>query len=142
MGRLENWIKLSFRSNQKFCELSVLVLNTIKSLLCIDDDEFFKIEISLREALTNAIVHGNRGDLNKLVTIEFHWERDWLRIHVRDQHMQKTDFREIEKRFHNAEVLRVSGRGIMIMKNYMDSVVFQSVSDGNEVIMEKRLRSQ
>lgn len=131
---------MDFRSNQKFCELSVLALSTLKGILSIDDDEFFKIEISLREAVNNAIVHGNGLDPDKRVHIDYSWDRTRLRIRVCDQHVQTTDFRQIEESINRNDVLAFSGRGITIMRSYMDLLEFHRARDGNEVVMEKKLR--
>jgi anti-sigma regulatory factor (Ser/Thr protein kinase) len=85
MVKYVNRISIAFKSDLKYTELSVLVLGFIKKLLDSDDEKFFKIEISLREAVNNAIVHGNGRDLNKLVHMDFVWDRTFLRIHVRDE---------------------------------------------------------
>ncbi len=140
MSELANRVSMSFKSNIKFCELSVLALAAVKGILHIDDDDFFQIEISLREAVNNAIVHGNHSDPQKEVFLVFDWDRTRLRIQVRDQHHRPTDFQKIEERLAHNEVLSFSGRGITIMRSYMDSVELRHGPDGNEVIMEKRLR--
>jgi anti-sigma regulatory factor (Ser/Thr protein kinase) len=140
MDALANRMSMSFKSNVKFCELSVLALGAIKGILSIDDDDFFKIEISLREAVNNAIVHGNGQDPQKDVAIIFDWDRHCLRIRVRDQHRRPTDFRQIEERITHNEVLSFNGRGITIMRSYMDHFELCHGECGNEVLMEKRLR--
>jgi serine/threonine-protein kinase RsbW len=140
MDSTANHMSMSFKSNVKFCELCVLALGAIKGILSIDDDEFFKIEISLREAINNAIVHGNGQDPAKSVHIDFDWDRARLGIRVRDQHRRPTDFQQIEERISHNEVLSFNGRGITIMRSYMDAFDFRTSADGNEVIMEKRLR--
>ncbi|MCJ7524971.1 MAG: ATP-binding protein [Candidatus Aminicenantes bacterium] len=139
MGKTENRISIAFKSNLKYTELSVLVLSFIKKLLDIGDDEFFKIEISLREAANNAIVHGNGNDMEKLVHMKFIWDKSFLRIHVRDENDRKVDFKEVEDKINSCGLLSFNGRGIMIIKNYMDIFEFQCLPGGSEVIMEKKL---
>jgi serine/threonine-protein kinase RsbW len=107
--------------------------------LVIGDDEFFKIEISLREAINNAIVHGNENNLNKLVHIEFAWEKSFLRMHVCDEGNHEVSFNQIENKINSCNVLSANGRGIMIMKNYMDKFEFHCLAGGSEVVMEKKL---
>ncbi len=139
MGKTENRISIAFKSSLKYTELSVLVLGFIKKLLDIDDELFFKIEISLREATNNAIVHGNGSDLDKLVHMEFMWDKRFLRIHVRDENDRKVDLKEVEDKINSCSLLSFSGRGIMIIKNYMDRFEFHCLPGGSEVIMEKKL---
>jgi serine/threonine-protein kinase RsbW len=139
MGKIENIISMAFKSNLKYTELSVLVLTFIKKILAFGDDEFFKIEISLREAINNAIVHGNKKNMQKLVHIEFVWEKSFLRMRVRDEGDHEVSFEQIENKINNCSILSTNGRGIMIMKNYMDKFEFHCLARGSEVVMEKEL---
>ena len=134
-----NSIEMSFKSHLKFTELSVLILGFLKSLLSIHDDTYFQIEMSLREAISNAIIHGNQRDSNKQVTIRFSWEKRLLRIRVGDENHLKVDLDEILRRNESLDLLSFSGRGLLIIKNYMDRVEFVSTDRGNELILEKRL---
>ena len=137
---MENTISMSFKSNLKFAELGIMVLNFLRNILNINDDDYFKIEISLREAVNNAIVHGNQMDLNRLVFITFHWEDARLTIRVKDQSNQIIDYKEIEKKIGSCGLLSCSGRGITIMKSYMDKFEFHCSGTGNEVLLEKKLQ--
>lgn len=139
MAKKENRIAISFRSDLKYTELSVLVLAFIRKLLGIDDEMFFKIEISLREAANNAIVHGNGRDPNKQVHTEFVWDRSFLRIHVRDENNRQVRTQDIEDKIHNCHLLSFNGRGITIIRSYMDRFEFLCHPGGSEVIMEKKL---
>ena len=139
MVKKENRITISFRSHLKYTELGVLVLGFIRKLLGIDDELFFKIEISLREAVNNAIVHGNGRDLNKRVHADFVWERSLLRIHVRDENNRQVRAQEVEDKIQSCNLLSFNGRGITIIRSYMDSFEFHCHPGGSEVIMEKKL---
>jgi serine/threonine-protein kinase RsbW len=139
MGNKENRIAIAFKSDLKYTELSVLVLGFIRKLLDIDDEVFFKIEISLREATNNAIIHGNGLDLNKRVHMEFIWEKSFVRIHVRDENNRQVNLQDVEDKIHNCQLLSFNGRGIMIIRSYMDSFEFHCRPGGSEVIMEKKL---
>jgi anti-sigma regulatory factor (Ser/Thr protein kinase) len=133
MGKKENIISMAFKSNLKYTELSVLVLTFIKKILEIGDDEFFKIEISLREAINNAIVHGNESNLSKLVHVEFIWEKSFVRMRVRDEGDHEVRFDQIEKKINSCSLLSANGRGIM------DKFEFHCLGRGSEIIMEKKL---
>jgi anti-sigma regulatory factor (Ser/Thr protein kinase) len=139
MVKNENWISLAFKSDLKYTELSVLVLGFIKKLLAIEDEVFFKIEISLREAINNAIVHGNGRDVGKQVHVEFVWAKSFLRLRVRDENSRKVDLLEVEEKIKSCSLLSFNGRGITIIKNYMDSFTFNCLPGGSEVVMEKKL---
>ena len=130
-------ISTDFVSNLKFTEFTVFILNFLKNILHISDDDMFKIEISLREVINNAIVHGNKSDPNKRVFLDFEWKDRILKLTVTDQNTDKIDFNEIFERIKSKDVLSLNGRGILIMNNYMDKVEFQNIESGTRVILEK-----
>jgi len=139
MGNKKNTISMAFKSSLKYTEMSVLVLTFIKKVLQIDDDEFFEIEISLREAVNNAIIHGNAKDVRKRVHVEFVWDKSFLQMRVRDEGGRKISFEQIENKVSRCGLLSANGRGIMIIKNYMDRFEFRCLERGSEVFMEKKL---
>jgi serine/threonine-protein kinase RsbW len=93
------------------------------------------VELALREALSNAVVHGNRMDANKWVQVRCRCElKKGVSIVVRDQG-QGFDPSAVGDSL-GAENLRAEhGRGIQLMKLAMDEVWFES--GGTEVHMRK-----
>jgi len=130
-------ISTNFVSNLKFTEFTVFILNFLKNILKISDDDMFKIEISLREVINNAIIHGNKSDPKKRVFLDFEWENRRLRLIVTDQNTEVVDFKEINERINSKDVLSLNGRGILIMNNYMDKVDFSNIESGTRVVLEK-----
>jgi anti-sigma regulatory factor (Ser/Thr protein kinase) len=139
MKQQEDHITIEFNSDLKFTAFSVLVLGYLKNFLNIDEENFFKIEIALREVINNAILHGNKSSLEKIVLVKFVWKKKYLRISVRDQNKNEVDFKEINKKLKNNDILSFNGRGLLIMKSYMDKVEFKSSEQGSEIIMEKHI---
>ena len=130
-------ISTNFVSNLKFTEFTVFILNFLKNILKISDDDMFKIEISLREVINNAIIHGNKSNPKKRVFLDFEWKNRILKLTVTDQNTETVDFKEINKRIESKDVLSLNGRGILIMKNYMDKIDFSNIDTGTRVILEK-----
>ncbi len=139
MKNKESRISLDFISDIKFTEFCVLVFSYIKNILPIKEDDFFKVEVSLREVINNAILHGNKSDKTKQVHVTFRWSKSRLFISIRDENPEKVDFNAINKQLENNDVLAFNGRGILIMKSYMDKVKFIPSQVGTEIVMEKRL---
>ena len=139
MRSKEDHITLEFASHLKFTAFSVLVLTHIKNFLNIEEDVFFKVEMALREVINNAILHGNKSDLDKKVYVRFNWKKTHLRISVRDENTEKIDFKTITKKLKDNDVLSFNGRGILIIESYMDKVEFHPSSKGSEIILEKNL---
>ena len=139
MKKKDTQISLDFVSNLKFTEFCVLVFSFLKSVLKIDDDDFFKVEIALREVINNAIIHGNKSNPLKRVYVKFKWSKSRLQISIKDENDEKVDFNAIRKKLKSNDVLSFNGRGIMLMKSYMDKVTFKASEGGSEIIMEKHL---
>jgi len=139
MLRKNDHISLEFISHLKFTAFGVFVLTYLRNTLSIDEDTFFKIEMALREVINNAILHGNKSDPNKNVQVRFDWKRDFLRITVRDESEEKVDFDAINKKLKKSKILSFNGRGLLIMKSYMDKVEFYPSKNGSKIVLEKYL---
>ena len=97
--------------------------------------QLFAIKLSLEEAITNAIKHGNRLDVSKKVTIDYQVSDDAVIVEIQDEGGGfSPDQVPDPTRVENLE--RPSGRGVMLMKAYMSEVEFSD--GGNHVRMVKR----
>jgi serine/threonine-protein kinase RsbW len=95
----------------------------------------FGAELLLREALTNAVIHGCSGDPLKLICCVLRARRDRLLISIRDEGAG-FDWRAAWDR--QAEPTDEHGRGIEIFRRYAESVRFNS--RGNAVTLIKRFQ--
>ena len=97
--------------------------------------QIFALKLSLEEAITNAIKHGNKLDPDKHVTIDYSVSEEQVVVEVRDEGGGfRPDKVPDPTRPENLE--RPSGRGVMLMKAYMTEVAFSD--SGNCVRMVKR----
>jgi serine/threonine-protein kinase RsbW len=100
------------------------------------ESEELAVELALREALNNAVLHGNRLDPSKVVQVYCRCERGKeLLIVVKDQG-SGFDANEIPDPSADENLERGHGRGIFLMRSQMDEVSFAGV--GTEVHMRKR----
>ena len=100
-----------------------------------DEQSTFAIRLALEEGLMNAIKHGNKLDPKKTVHVEAKVTPKATEITIEDQ----------GKGFHREEVpdpcaeenlLKCSGRGILLMEAYMDEVKYSQ--GGRRVRMVKK----
>jgi len=85
---------------------------------------------ALYEALTNAIIHGNRGNGSLKVVVAYAFNDNELEIRVADQ----GDGFDISSRgYFPGGILRQAGKGIFFIENFMDRVFFNE--KGNEITM-------
>ena len=97
------------------------------------------VELALREALDNSVVHGNQEDPRTKVHIRCRCGRgNGVSIVVTDQG-KGFDFGKILRNGLTSEPAAEHGRGILLMKAYMDDVHFER--GGSEVHMRRRLRT-
>jgi serine/threonine-protein kinase RsbW len=94
------------------------------------------ILISLTEAVTNAILHGNRGDCNKLVSISLRRQKDALAIRVSDEGPGFDPDRVPDPTA--PELLDCcGGRGIFLMRHLSDECRF--IRNGSTVEMRFKI---
>ena len=103
-----------------------------------DDEEIMKISMAVREAAVNAVLHGNAYDLNKKVTIEFECTAKELVIVVRDQG-KGLDEKKIPDPLAPDNLMKTSGRGIFLIRSFMDAVEIHPSQAGTELKMIKHV---
>lgn len=98
-------------------------------------DSRINIPLACDEAITNAIMHGNRGDQEKKVGVQIYISYSRFKVRVRDQG-DGFDTSTVKDPTDEENLLRASGRGVYLMKSIMDSVEFKE--EGRVVELEKR----
>jgi serine/threonine-protein kinase RsbW len=132
---IDSWMPSKLQAISPLVERLMLL---IESSQCVPGEEF-NVEMALREALANAVVHGNHEYPRAKVHIRCRcWPGKEVSIVVTDQGkgfdaQEATDYGLI------SDPLSERGRGIHLMKAYMDDVHFER--GGSEVHMRKRLRT-
>lgn len=107
----------------------------IEGAHCVAGEEF-AVELALREALNNAVVHGNRLNARKPVHIRCRCGvGKGISLVVSDQG-EGFDVRTVDDPLSAGNLEAEHGRGIRLMKSAMDLVSFQR--QGTEVHMSKR----
>jgi serine/threonine-protein kinase RsbW len=114
------------------------LMRLIERAKCVPGNEF-DVELALREALDNAVVHGNQEDPETKVHIRCRCQPgNEISIVVTDQG-KGFDFEKLIGNGITSDPASEYGRGIELMKAYMDDVHFER--GGSEVHMRKRSRT-
>ena len=112
-----------------------MVSDRMAHLAGLDDDAVHWIGVAVRESVINAIKHGNREDVDKLVTVEFTFappsEPEELIVRVLDQG-DGFDPEEIADPLAPENLLKASGRGIFFMRSFMDDVTLRRARRGRD----------
>lgn len=103
------------------------------------EDDCGRIAMAVREAAVNAVLHGNRYDPAKRVTVSFASTPDALTVAVRDEG-PGLDPATLPDPLAPENLLKQSGRGIFLIRAFMDEIHFQTMSPGTEITMIKFVR--
>ncbi len=101
--------------------------------LGIDEAAMFGIDLAVREAVTNAVKHGNKLDETKNVSVSFRSSTDVFVITVIDQGAGFNPV-DVPDPTDPQNLLKSSGRGIFFMRNFMDEVEWGKMSEGGTIV--------
>ncbi|MCG8607824.1 ATP-binding protein [bacterium] len=94
------------------------------------------LTLSVTEAVSNAIVHGNESNPNKKVQLKALAKPEQVTIQVTDEG-RGFDPQRVQDPTKKENLLKLSGRGIFFIRRFMDEVRFNTL--GNEITMIKYL---
>lgn len=103
-----------------------------------DEDDCLKISMAVREAAVNAVLHGNAYDPAKKMTVAFENTGRALVITITDEG-RGLDVNTIPDPTTPENLLKQSGRGIFLMRSFMDEVRIRLLAPGTEVTMIKNV---
>ncbi len=102
----------------------------------LSEDGIDDISIAVSEAVNNAITHGNKNNESKAIEISYKNEKEKIIVYVKDNG-EGFEINNISDPRVNENLLKDSGRGILIMRSLMDDVVVISDNQGTEVQLVK-----
>jgi serine/threonine-protein kinase RsbW len=101
-----------------------------------DEDAVSPIAMAVREAAVNAVLHGNAYDTSKHITASFETTTDSLIIRIADQGLGLNPDNSPDP-LAPENILRGSGRGIFLIRAFMDEVNFRQLHPGTELTLIK-----
>jgi serine/threonine-protein kinase RsbW len=138
-------VHLEIHSTIEALDLVQAVTEHIARCLGFDDESLHWTAMAVRESVVNAITHGNAGDPEKIVFIDYtatpaSHPADFV-VSVRDQGAG-FDPETIKDPLRPENMLNSSGRGVFLIRQFMDDVQMRrSPEGGMEVRMIKHLRA-
>lgn len=106
----------------------------------LDEDTIFQITMAVREAAVNAVLHGNAYDPHKKIVASFENTGSALVIRICDQG-RGLDPSTLPDPVAPENLLNGSGRGIFLIRSFMDEVHFKLLHPGTELTLIKHLGS-
>jgi serine/threonine-protein kinase RsbW len=131
--------ELRFASRIEAVDQAATAISEFLGRAGVSEDVVFGIDMAVREAVTNAVVHGNKLDETKFTDISLKTSPGLFEIAVHDQG-QGFNPGDIPDPTKEENILKTSGRGIFFMRNFMDEVDWTiNPHGGTTVKMLKRL---
>lgn len=106
-----------------------------------DEDTVIQIAMAVREAAVNAVLHGNAYDPEKKVRFDFEHSGDKLEITIRDEG-KGLDPSKIPDPLAADNLLKTSGRGIFLIRSFMDKVEIHPSQTGTEIKLVKHVHGR
>ena len=136
-------VRLEFTSAFEMLDFVQVVSDHVSRGIGLDEDSAHWVSVAIRESVINAIKHGNRNDSSKKVFVEFETatpaDAAELTIRVRDQG-EGFDPESLANPLAPENLLKSSGRGIFLIRNFMDDVQLRRAPEGGmEISMLKRV---
>ena len=91
----------------------------------INPDTYGNILISLTEAVTNAIIHGNGEDESKTVQVQLNKLKNKLAFRITDEG-KGFDYDNVPDPTSPENLLKIGGRGVFLMRQLCDDVKFHN----------------
>ena len=137
-------VRLEFTSTFEMLDFVQVVSDHLARGIGLDEDSLHWVSVAIRESVINAIKHGNRNDTAKRVFVEFETatkaDVPELAIRIRDEG-EGFDPDQVANPLEAENLLKSSGRGIFLIRNFMDDVQLQRAPEGGmEIRMVKRVQ--
>ncbi|MBL4586635.1 MAG: ATP-binding protein [Flavobacteriales bacterium] len=123
---------LNFNSKADNIIIAEKLVDDVCAKFKVNEDYYGNILIAVTEAVNNAINHGNRQNPEKKVHLDFMGENSSLKFVVTDEG-EGFDHENLPDPTDPANLEKISGRGVFLMRNLADEVEFSE--NGTKVEM-------
>jgi len=132
-------IEITISSRFENIELVQVIAEHLCENAGVDEDGSHWIGMAVREAVANAIKHGNKLDVRKRVHAQFDLRGPELAIRISDEG-EGFDPTKVSDPLNPQNLMKTSGRGIFYMRTFMDEVHYTfEPGGGTSLIMTKNL---
>ena len=132
-------IEITISSRFENIELVQVIAEHLCENAGMDEDGSHWIGMAVREAVANAIKHGNKLDVTKKVNATFELNGHDLSITISDEGTG-FDPEKVSDPLNPQNLMKTSGRGIFYMRTFMDQIRYSfEAGSGTSLVMTKNL---
>jgi serine/threonine-protein kinase RsbW len=121
---------IKFASRYENLAIAEKLINDVSEQYHLPEDYYGNILVAVTEAVNNAIQHGNKSNPDKNIEVIFSKQPHSLHFTIKDEG-EGFDFENIPDPTDPANIEKINGRGVFLMKNLADHVSF---SDNGKVV--------
>lgn len=132
----EQFHQLRIPSNRKNIHRVEDFFRSVNESYGLSDEKLHALLVAVTEAVNNGIIHGNKNDETKNVTVTCGLDAGLLTVKIRDEGTG-FDPSSLSNPLEEQNLLSTGGRGVFLMRAFMESVDYNAA--GNEVTMVMRI---
>jgi serine/threonine-protein kinase RsbW len=120
-------------------DLAENIVTRVAEAAGFGEDDLHKLGMAVREGVINAYNYGNCQDRRKKIRLAVEFEAETMIVHVVDEGCG-FELSDVEDPLAEENLLRTSGRGIFLMRAFMDGLaVRRAPTGGADLVMSKKL---
>ena len=132
-------LEVTLETQPESVDLAETIATRIAEATGFSEEDIHKISMAVREGVINAYNYGNQQDRRKKIFITVEFDSRRMTIRVLDEG-EGFDATEVPDCLAEENLLRTSGRGLFLMRMFMDELTVQRGSGGGtELVLVKKL---
>jgi serine/threonine-protein kinase RsbW len=139
MAAITQRIEITFETMLESVDLAESVVMRVSEASGFDEEDVHKIGMAIREGVINAFNYGNQQDRSKKIRMTVELQPERMIVYVLDEG-KGFELTEVPDPLAEENLLRTSGRGLFLMRAFMDEFSVQhGPGGGAELVMIKKL---
>lgn len=133
-------ISVEIKSIKKNYSLVESLLYKANEEFGMPENEFCNVMIAASEIIMNAIVHGNKESGEKKIRVTVEYDKEVMKIKILDEGSWLKHVKDLNPKLPE-DMMKISGRGIYIVKSLVDGVEYRDTGEGTEftlIVKKKR----
>lgn len=132
-------LEVTLETQLESVDLAESIVKRVSEEAGFGEDEIHRLGMAVREGIVNAYNYGNCQDRSKKITMIVELEPERMLVHIVDQGCG-FNLDDVPDPLAEENLLRTSGRGIFLMRAFMDEFIVQRAPHGGaHVVLAKNL---
>jgi serine/threonine-protein kinase RsbW len=132
-------VEVTLDTQLESVDLAENIVTRVAEAAGFGEDDLHKLGMAVREGVINAYNYGNCQDRRKKIILAVEFEAETMIVHVVDEGCG-FELSEVADPLSEENLLRTSGRGIFLMRAFMDDLaVRRGPTGGADLVLSKKL---